>query len=265
MMIAQFGTNQSEYLDLYSLKKLTFYNFNFYRLTKMNNKILRLLQSINTRLSQNSNNQNSNNQNLILLKLRLLRQYPELTMRNLDEFKGLNFEEFQYNGSNCHFYHAWGIIDNFDEFYKRDKKYNNYHVSVIGNRVVEIWNISTKYSEMNPNDFYYIGVVFGPQVSVGKNEWITSKKSTSLIRHIQTTYSHWFRFSEAEDRFITKSLVGIEDACPICGGDEDLDKCVAVRNGRCDHAFDRVCIERWFSRCGKIICPICRINHNESG
>ena len=225
----------------------------------MNNKILRLLQSVNTRLSQNSNNQN-----LILLKLRLLRNYPELTMRNLDELKGLNFEEFQYNGSNCHFYHAWGLIDNHDQFYKRDKKYNNYHVSVIGNRVVEIWNISTKYSEMNPNDFYYIGVVFGPQVSVGKNEWITSKKSTSLIRHIQTTYSHWFHFPEAEDRFITKSLVGIEEACPICGCDEDLENCVMVRGG-CGHSFHRGCLQRWFSHCGKEICPTCRMNHNKSG
>ncbi len=222
----------------------------------MNASIQRLLQSINTRLSQNSNNQN-----LILLKLRLLRQYPELTMRNLDELKNLNFECFQYQG----FYHAWGLIDNFDEFYKRDKKFNNFHVSVIGNRVVEIWNISITYSEMNPNDFYYIGVVFGPQVSIGKNEWITSEKSTSLIRHIQTTYSHWFRFSEAEDRFITKSLVGIEDACPICGGDEDLDKCVAVRNGRCGHAFHHKCLESWFSHCGRMICPTCRTNHNESG
>ena len=78
----------------------------------MNNQISRLLQSINTRLLQNSNNRN-----LILLKLRLLRQYPELTMRNLDELKGLDFECFQYQG----FYHAWGLIDNFDEFYKREK------------------------------------------------------------------------------------------------------------------------------------------------
>ena len=225
----------------------------------MNNQISRLLQSVNTKLSQDSNNRN-----LILLKLRLLRDYPELTMRNRDEFKGLNFEKFQYNGSNCHFYHAWGIIDNFDEFYKRDKKFNNFHVSVIGNRVVEIWNISTKYSEMNPNDFYYIGVVFGPQVSIRRNESITNERSTSLIRHIQTTYSHWFRFPEAEDRFITKSLVGIEESCPICGSDEDLDKCVIVRGG-CGHAFHRECLERWFSHCGKEICPTCRKKHNESG
>lgn len=225
----------------------------------MNHQIPRLLQSINTRLSHNSNNKN-----LILLKLRLLRQYPELTMRNRDEFKNLNFEEFKYNCSNCHFYHAWGLIDN-DEFYNRDKKYNNFHVSVIGNQVVEIWNISTTYSEMNPNNFYYIGVVFGPQVSIGKNESMTSERSASLIRHIQTTYSHWFHFPEAEDRFITKSLVGIEDTCPICGGDEDLDKCVAVRNGRCDHAFHRKCVERWFSQCGRRICPACRRNHDQSG
>jgi len=106
----------------------------------MNNQISRLLQSINGGLSQNSNNRN-----IILLKLRLLRQYPELTMRNLDELKGLNFESFQYNGSNYHFYHAWGFIDSFDEFYKREKKFKNFHVSLIGNRVVEIWNISRTY------------------------------------------------------------------------------------------------------------------------
>jgi len=225
----------------------------------MNNQISRLLQSINGRLSQNSNNRN-----IILLKLRLLRQYPKLTMRNLDELKGLNFESFQYNGSNCHFYHAWGFIDNHDQFYKREKKFKNFHVSLIGNRVVEIWNISRTYSEMNPNNFYYIGVVFGPQVSIRINESITSERSTSFIRHIQTTYSHWFRFPEAEDRFITKSLVGIEEACPICGGDEDLDKCVMVRGG-CGHAFHRECLECWFSHCGDESCPSCRMKHDDRG
>lgn len=226
----------------------------------MNSKIPRLLQSINTRLLQNSNNRN-----LILLKLRLLRQYPELTMRNLDEFKGLNFKSFDNGCSSHHFYHAWGLINNFDEFYNREKNYNNFHVSVIGNRVVKIWNISTTYSEMNPNNFYYIGVVFGKQVNIRKNEWITSEESASFIRNIQMTYSHWFRFPEAEDLFITKSLVGIEEACPICGGEEDLDKCVAVRNGRCDHAFHRGCLQRWFSQCGKRRCPACRTDHDESG
>jgi len=226
----------------------------------MNNKIPRLLQSINTRLSQNNNNRN-----LVLLKLRLLRKYPELTIRNLDELKSLNFESFEYSGSNCHFYHAWGLINSYDQFYKCDIKYNNFHVSVIGNRIVEIWNISRTYSEMNPNDFYYIGVVFGPQVSIRKNEWITSERSVNFIRDIQTKYSHWFHFPEAEDRFITKSLVGIEESCPICGGDEDLDKCVAVRGGRCDHAFHRECLERWFSHLRKEICPTCRNNHNKSG
>ena len=229
----------------------------------MNRKILRLLESINAILSQNNNNQK-----LILLKLRLLRQYPELTMRNQDELKNLNFDSFEYSGSNCYFYHAWGLIDNFDQFYKRDKKFNNFHVSVIGNQVVEIWNISTTYSEMNPNDFYYIGVVFGPQVSIGRNGWITSERSASFIRHIQTMYSHWFHFPEAEDRFITKSLVGIEEACPICGCDEDLENCVMVRGG-CGHAFHRKCLERWFSQCrsnrGPEICACCRKDHDESG
>jgi hypothetical protein len=226
----------------------------------MNHQIPRLLQSINTRLSQNSNNRN-----LILLKLRLLRQYPELTMRNLDELKSLNFEEFKYNRTNCHFYHAWELIENYDQFYGRYKKYNNFHVSVIKNEIVKIWNISTKYSEMNPNNFYYIGVVFEPQVSIERNKWITNERSASFIHNIQMTYSHWFSFPEAEDLFITKSLIGIEEACPICGGDEDLDKCVAVRNGRCDHAFHRGCLQRWFSQCGKRRCPACRRNHDQSG
>ena len=226
----------------------------------MNHQIPRLLQSINTILSQNSNNRN-----LVLLKLRLLRQYPELTMRNLDELKSLNFESFEYSGSNCNFYHAWGLINSYDQFYKRDIKYNNFHVSVIGNRIVEIFHISRTYSEMNPNDFYYIGVVFGPQVSIRKNEWITSERSANFIRDIQTKYSHWFRFPEAEDRFITKSLVGIEEACPICGGDEDLENCVMVRGARCDHAFHRGCLELWFSHRGTRICPTCRTDHDESG
>lgn len=226
----------------------------------MNSKIPRLLQSINIRLSQHD----PNNRNLILLKLRLLRQYPELTMHNLDELKSLNFDSFEYSGSKCYFYHAWGLIDNFDQFYKRDKKFNNFHVSLIGNRVVEIWNISGTYSEMNPNGFYYIGVVFGPQVSIRKNEWITSERSASFIREIQTTYSHWFRFPEAEDQFITKSLVGIEEACPVCGCDEGLKDCVMVRGG-CGHAFHLECIKLWFSHRRRRICPTCRKDHDESG
>lgn len=225
----------------------------------MNSKILRLLKSINTRLSQNSNNRN-----LILLKLRLLRQYPELTMRNPDELKNLDFEEFKYNCSNCHFYHAWGLVNNHDQFYNCEREWNNFHVSLIGNRVVKIWNISGTYFEMNPNVFYYIGVVFGPQVSIGRNGWITSERSASFIREIQTTYSHWFHFPEAEDLFITKSLVGIEEACPICGCDEDLENCVMVRGG-CGHTFHRVCLQRWFSHCKDEICPTCRMNHNKSG
>lgn len=185
-------------------------------------------------------------------------------MRDRDEFKRLDFTSLR-DGCSSHFYHAWARLNDFQP------EFNNFHVSLIGNRVVEICNISTTYYEMNPNYFYYIGVVFGPQVSIGINESMTSEKSTSLIRHIQKTYSHWFhfpeaedRFPEAEDRFITKSLVGIEDACPICGGDEDLDKCVMVRGG-CGHAFHRECLESWFSHRGKEICPSCRMEHNKSG
>ena len=206
------------------------------------------LASINERLSHDPRNHA-----LILEKLIFLRNFSRKDDDEFkDEFKKLNFDGLEYG-----YYHAWSLIDSW---YKWDKKYNNFHLSLDGKQVVEIWNISTKYSEMNPNDFYYIGVVFGPQVSVGKNEWITSEKSTSLIRHIQTTYSHWFRFPEAEDRFITKSLVGIEEACPICGCDEDLDKCVMVRGG-CGHAFHRVCLERWFSHRRKRVFPSCRMDH----
>lgn len=69
----------------------------------------------------------------------------------------------------------------------------------------------------------------------------------TFIQDVQTKYGNLFNFPEVVDPFIPKSLVGIEDACPICGVKEDLENCVAVRNGRCNHAFHRECIERWFS------------------
>ena len=208
-----------------------------------------IIESINERLLNDPTNRE-----LILEKLQFLRKFPEILIHNLDEFKGLNFEPFR-DGCFNHFYHAWGIID---QLYKQDKKYNNFHISLNGKQVVEIWNISTKYSEMNPERFYYIGVVFGPQFSTKITNWITEKQKAGLVLKIQTTYSHWFHFPEAEDQFITKSLVGIEEACPICGGDDDLENCVAVRNGQCSHSFHRNCIQRWFSHCGRIICPICK-------
>ena len=209
------------------------------------------LSSINDRLSQDPNNQE-----LIVDKLRFLRNFPKILMQNLDELKELNFEPVR-DGYFNYFYHAWGIIDSS---YKLNKKNNNFHVSLDGKQVVEIFHISTKYSEMNPEQFYYIGVVFGPQFSCKKYNWITEEQKAELILKVKTIYSRWFHFPEAEDQFITKSLVGIEDACPICGGDEDLENCVMVRGG-CDHAFHRGCLERWFSHSRKRACPKCRINH----
>lgn len=225
--------------------------------------IRRLLEAINTRLSQNSNNKN-----LILLKLRLLRQYPELTMRDRDEFKRLDFTPL-VNGCSSHFYHAWARFNDFYQFHTDiQSEYYNFHVSLIGNRFVKTCNISTTYYEMNPNFFSYIGVVFGSEISIKKNDLCSKNERNASfirhIRHIQTMYSHWFHFPEAEDPFITKSLVGIEEACPICGGDEDLDKCVMVRGG-CGHAFHRKCLELWFFQCKDNICPSCRMKHNKTG
>jgi len=222
----------------------------------MDTEIISLaLQSINDRLSQDPKNKK-----LILDKLRFLRQFPEITMPHLNEFKSLDFRNFNEKYS-CDFFHAWCCIDIWSIHLR---EYNNFHVSLIGNRIVEIHNISAKYSEMNPKNFYYIGVVFGPQVCYVKYDWITNERKNRFIREIQTTYSDWFHFPDAESLFITKSLVGIEDACPICGGDEDLDKCVMVRGGRCDHAFHRRCIEHWFSHRGMRICPTCRANHDKN-
>lgn len=209
------------------------------------------LASINERLSYDPRNHA-----LILEKLIFLRNFSHKDDDEFkDEFKKLNFDGLEYG-----YYHAWSLIDSW---YKWDKKYNNFHLSLDGKHVVEIWNISTKYSEMNPNEFYYIGVVFGPQISCKKYNRITEEQKAEFVLKVKTMYSRWFHFPEAEDQFITKSLVGIEDACPICGGDEDLDKCVMVRGG-CDHAFHRGCLERWFSHSKKRICPSCRRNHDKS-
>jgi hypothetical protein len=239
-------------------EKLTFYNINFHEITKMDPEIINLvLSSINERLSDDPGNPD-----IILEKLQLLRSFPEITISGLDKhLKGLNFDRLLDKYSS-HFYHAWGLINPFDEFYKRNKKYNNYHVSVIGNRIVEIWNISIKYTQMNPDRFYYIGVVFGKQLYCQKNEFITSYRKTIFMNEIKTNYSHWFHFPEVEDQYITKSLVGIEEACPICGGDEELENCVIVRDRPCHHAFHRGCIERWFSHCEKRICPFCKNDHD---
>ena len=218
----------------------------------MDSQIIDLvLASINERLSNDPTNPD-----LILEKLRFLRNFPT----NTDEFKELNFEKLRDGQCLCHFYHAWGLVD---QWYKQNKKYNNFHVSLDGKQVVEIWNISTKYSDMNPERFYYIGVVFGPQFSTQITNWITEEQKEVLFMKVKTMYSHWFHFPEAEDQFITKSLVGIEEMCPICGGEEDLDKCVIVRGGRCGHAFHRECIKRWFSHCRKRVCPTCKRNHDE--
>ncbi len=216
------------------------------------------LQLINERLLNDPTNQL-----IVLEKLQFLHNFPEIPMtRILDEFKNLDFSLLT-DGYFHHFYHAWGLNGlnvNFDHI----KNFYNFHVSLIGNRIVEIHNISTTFNEMNPDQFYYIGVVFGPQVSCRINTWITNERSICFIRDIQTNYSHWFHFPNAEDRFITKSLVGVEEHCQICASNENLENCVAVRNGRCNHAFHRICIEEWFRFRGLRICPYCRINHDEN-
>jgi len=202
------------------------------------------------------------NPELILEKLRILRELSKFTRIDLNEFKNLNFDLPEFRGNPDYFYHAWGVLDRLCE---QNKKYNNFHVSVIGNQTVEIHNISTKYTEMNPNLFYYIGVVFGKQKSIRVPHWISEEQKITFIQDVQTKYGNLFNFPEAVDPFIPKSLVGIEEACPICMSDKDLETCVAVRNGRCDHAFHRDCIKCWFAQCGRRICPTCRVNHDKTG
>ena len=176
----------------------------------------------------------------------------------MNEVKRLNFELPEFRGNLDGFYHAWGVVD---PWYKQNK-YNNFHVSVIGKQIVKIHCISRKFSEMNTNSFYYIGVVFGKQKSIRSPYWISEQERTKLNQDVQTKYSHWFHFPEVVDQFITKSLIGIEECCPICGSDEDLETCVAVRDGKCVHAFHRDCIKQWFAQCGKRQCPFCKQNHD---
>ena len=221
----------------------------------MDLEIYRLqLSMINESLSDDPTNSE-----LILEKLQILRELSKFTRIDLNEFKNLNFDLPEFHGNPDYFYHAWGVLNRWCE---QNKKYNNFHVSVIGNKTVKIHNISTKYYEMNSNLFYYIGVVFGKQKSIRVPHWISEEQKTTFIQEVQTKYSNLFYFPEAEDQFITKSLVGIEEACPICGVEKDLENCVAVRNGRCDHAFHRECIKHWFSHRGRRICPTCRRNHD---
>jgi hypothetical protein len=218
----------------------------------MDNQIRDLaLALINERLSNDPTNHA-----LILEKLIFLHNFSRKDDDKFnDEFKNLNFDGLEHE-----YYHAWSLIDSW---YKWDKKHNNFHLSLDGKQVVEIWDISKNYYEMNPEQFYYIGVVFGPQISCKKYKRITEEQKAEFVLKVKKMYSRWFHFPEAEDQFITKSLVGIEDACPICGGDEDLENCVIVRGG-CDHAFHRGCLERWFSHSRKRECPTCRANHDKN-
>lgn len=81
---------------------MTFYNINFNEITKMDTEIIsHALQSINDRLSQDPKNKE-----LILEKLRFLRQFPEITIPHLTEFKSLDFSHFNEKYS-CDFFHAW--------------------------------------------------------------------------------------------------------------------------------------------------------------
>ena len=215
------------------------------------------LSIINESLSDDTNNTE-----LILEKLRILRELSKFARIDLNEVKSINFDLPEFCGNTDHFYHAWGVLD---LWYEKDNKYNNFHVSVIGNQTVKIHCISRKYSEMNPNLFYYIGVVFGKQFSVRRAHWISEQQKTKLIQDVQTKYGHLFHFPEAVDPFISKSLFGIEEACPICGSEEELETCVAVRDGKCVHAFHRDCIKRWFAQCGKRQCPSCKQDHDKIG
>lgn len=212
------------------------------------------LSMINDSLSDDPNNPE-----LILEKLRILRELSKIQRINLNEVKRLNFELPEFRGNLDGFYHAWGVVD---PWYKQNK-YNNFHVSVIGKQIVKIHCISRKFSEMNTNSFYYIGVVFGKQKSIRSPYWISEQERTKLNQDVQTKYSHWFHFPEVVDQFITKSLIGIEECCPICGSDEDLETCVAVRDGKCVHAFHRDCIKQWFAQCGKRQCPFCKQDHDK--
>jgi hypothetical protein len=202
------------------------------------------------------------NPELILEKLRILRELSKFARIDLNEVKSLDFNLPEFIGNPDYFYHAWGVLD---RWYEQNDKYNNFHFSVIGNQIVKIHNISRKYSEMNPNSFYYIGVVFGKQLSIRSQHWISEQQKTKLTQEVQTKYGNLFHFSEAVDPFIQKSLIGIEECCPICMSDEDLETCVAVRYGKCDHAFHRDCIKRWFAQYGKRRCPSCKQDHDKTG
>ena len=202
------------------------------------------------------------NPELILEKLRILRELSKFARIDLNEFKNLNFELREFRGNHDCFYHAWRVLH--DKWYEKDNKYNNFHVSVIGNQIVKINCIARTFLEMSPIKFSYIGVVFGDQVNIKRLHCISEQQKTKLNQIVQTKYGHWFHFPGVVDLFIMKSLVGIEEACPICGVEEDLETCVAVRDG-CDHAFHRDCIKRWFAQCGRRICPTCKRKHDETG
>ena len=216
------------------------------------------LQSINGALSDDPTNSE-----FVLQKLRILQELSRFTRIDLDELRSLRVNLPEFKGYHTNFYHAWGVLDTLSVLHEKHEKYNNFHVSVIGNQIVKIQNISTKYSEMNPKSFYYIGVVFGKQLNVRSPYWITEQQKNKLNQEVQTTYGHLFNFPEATEQFITKSLVGIEECCPICGSDEDLKTCVAVRDGKCVHSFHRVCIKKWFAQCGRRICPFCKQDHDK--
>ena len=211
-----------------------------------------LLASINRNLRNDPRNSQ-----LIVEKIRILRELSKFQKIELEKFKSLDFKlpEFDDCFSTC-FYHAWiRILD------ERSLPNNfNFHVSVMENQVVKIDCISYTFSEMNPISFHYIGVVFG----LGENSrhLISEQQKTKLIQRVQTKYGHWFHFPEAVDPFIMRSLVGIEECCPICLTNEDLETCVAVRDGKCDHAFHRDCIKSWFAQCGERQCPYCKQYHD---
>jgi len=214
------------------------------------------------------------NSELILEKIRILRELSKIQGIDFNslnnELKSLDFNLPEFCDIKKDFYHAWVrtleeslLYEQILFFGENDENPQNFHISVIGNKLVKIDNLSKTFSEMNPISFQYIGIVFGKQIIVRYPNWISEQQKIMLNQDVQTIYGDWFHFPEAVDPFITKSLVGIEECCPICLSDEDLETCVAVRDGKCDHAFHRDCIKGWFAQCGKRQCPFCKQDHDK--
>lgn len=236
------------------------------------NTNIRILQLELSLVLVNDDLQNDpRNTELILEKMRILRELSKIQKIDFNylknELKSLDFNLLEFCDNQKCFYHAWVRTLDGSLFEQNllfgENDIQNFHISVIENQLVKIDYISKTFSEMNQNSFYYIGVVFGKQFSVRSPHWISEQQKTKLIQDVQTIYGHWFHFPGVVDQFIPKSLFGIDNCCPICMSDEDLETCVAVRDGKCDHAFHLNCIKEWFKKCGKRQCPYCKRDHDK--